>query len=45
MGFFKELIGGFVEGYINERGVDGTLDDLEDIAKGVKDFFNNSSSN
>lgn len=39
MGFLKDFLGGFSEGYIKERGIDGTLEDLGDAAKRVKGWF------
>lgn len=39
MGFFKEFLGGFAEGYLEERGIEGTIEDLGDVASGVKKFF------
>ena len=44
MGLFKDFLGGFAEGYINERGIDGTLQDLGDLAKGVKNFISSNIS-
>lgn len=44
MGLFKEFLGGFAEGYIRERGVEGSLEDLAGLAKGVKNFFSSDSN-
>lgn len=42
MGFFKDLIGGFAEGYIEERGAQGTLEDLGKLASNVKGWFSDN---
>lgn len=45
MGFWKELGGfakGFAEGYVSQRGVEGTLDDLSSFASKI---FGSSNSN
>lgn len=48
MGWGK-ILGGFAKdfakGYVEERGVKGTLEDVGDIAKGIKGFFSDSSDN
>lgn len=44
MGFLKDFLGGFSEGYIKERGIDGTLEDLGDAAKRVKGWFSENDS-
>lgn len=44
MGLFKEFLGGFAEGYIQERGIEGSIEDIAGIAKGVKNFFSNSNN-
>lgn len=43
MGFLKNFLGGFAEGYIEERGIEGTVEDLGSLAKGVKNFFSDDS--
>lgn len=45
MGLFKELLGGFAEGYIRERGIEGSIEDIAGLAKGVKNFFSSDSNN
>lgn len=42
MGLFKEFLGGFAEGYIRERGIEGSIEDIAGLAKGVKNFFSGS---
>ncbi|MCH5236468.1 MAG: hypothetical protein J1E95_01550 [Muribaculaceae bacterium] len=39
MGFFKEFAKGFGQGYLEQRGIEGTIEDLGSLAKGVKNFF------
>lgn len=43
MGFFKNFLGGFAEGYIEERGIEGTVEDLGSLAKGVKNLFSDDN--
>ena len=43
MGLFKEIVKGFAEGYVSERGIDGTLEDLSNL--GSKLFGSNNSNN
>lgn len=33
------LLGGFAKGYLQERGIQGTIEDVTDLAKGVSDLF------
>ena len=35
---------GMAQGYISERGVKGTLEDVGELASGVKNFFNSGDS-
>ena len=42
MGLFKEIVKGFAEGYVSERGIDGTLEDLSDFASKI---FGTNDSN
>lgn len=44
MGFLKEFAKGFGQGYIEQRGIDGTLEDLGSLARGVKNFFSDDNN-
>lgn len=47
MSFWKiagEFAKGFGQGYVQERGIQGTIEDLGDVASGVKKFFNSNNS-
>lgn len=39
-----DLAKGFAKDYIEERGVKGTIEDVGDLAKGVKNFFSSSDN-
>lgn len=41
--FLGEFAKGFANGYIEERGVKGTLEDLGSVASSVKEFFSNNN--
>lgn len=43
MGFLKEFAKGFGQGYLEERGIEGTLEDLGNLARGVKNFFSDDN--
>lgn len=45
MGLFKDLLGGLAEGYIEERGAQGTLEDLGKLASNVKGLFSTGGGN
>lgn len=47
MSFWKiagEFAKGFGQGYLEQRGIDGTIEDIGSLAKGVKNFFNDGDS-
>ena len=48
MSFWKlagEMAKEFGKGYVKERGITGTMEDLGSMANGIKGFFNTNSSN
>ena len=44
MGFFKDFAKGFGEGYLEQRGIEGTIEDIGSLAKGIKNIFSDDSS-